>query len=184
MQKILRRALLTLCLLCLALPGMRAEAATVALLPLLNNAGEESAGQIYFQCALEKTNELADFELVDNERLNAAIEAVMPEAGAAAAVPDAAALQRIAAEGGVDIVIAMQLDKYDDKIRHSSKVRMKQLDLRGRIAAYNSLTGRAYSHSFKNDKQVEVALTSRWDVKREEWGRTVRNEVERALKAK
>lgn len=182
MQKILRRALLALCLLCFTLPGIRAEAATVALLPLLNNAGEESAGQIYFQCALEKTKELGDFELVDNDRLNAAVEAVMAETGAA--VPDAAALQRIAAEGGVDIVIAMQLDKYDDKIRHSSKVRMKQLDLRGRTASYSSLTGRAYSHSFKNDKQVEVALTSRWDVKREEWGRTVRNEVERALKAK
>lgn len=182
MQKILR-ALLALCLLCFALPGMRAEAAAVALLPLLNNTGEESAGQIYFQCALEKTKELGDFELVDNDKLNAAAAAVLAEQGTER-LPDAAALQRIAAEGGVDIVIAMQLDKYDDKIRHSSKVRMKQLDLRGRTAAYNGLTGRAYSHSFKNDKQVETALTSRWDVKREEWGRTVRSEVERALKAK
>ena len=184
MQNLLRRALLALCLLCFSLPGLRAEAATVALLPLFNNAGNEDAGQIYFQCALEKTKELGDFELVDNDRLNAAIDEVFAAENIAAEVPGAAALQKIAEQGGADIVLIMQLDRLEDKVKHSSKVRMKKLDLRGRTAAYNALTGKAYNHSFKNDREIEVALTSRWDFKREEWGRTVRNEVERALKAK
>ena len=37
---------------------------------------------------------------------------------------------------------------------------------------------------FKNDKQIDETLTSRWDWVHEEFGRQVRIEIKRALKAK
>ena len=41
-----------------------------------------------------------------------------------------------------------------------------------------------YKHRIYSDKTIPEALTSRWDWVHEEWGRAVRVEIDRALKAK
>ena len=59
-----------------------------------------------------------------------------------------------------------------------------ELDMEGKAVAYNRLNGAFYKHEFASDKQIDETLTSRWDWVHEEFGRQVRIEIKRALKAK
>ena len=158
-----------------------AEAANVALLPLINNVeGNELASQVYFKEALNALNGQAGFILVDNDNLTAVIEAEK----LGNKVPDEKALARIADNGKVDIVIAMQLDKLNDTAIRLSEGDFMKLDIQGQAVAYNAITGKYYKHRIYNDKAIPEALTTRCDVLHEEWGYSVKAEVKRILNVK
>lgn len=158
-----------------------AEAANVALLPLINNvAGDELSGQIYFKEALGTLNGQSGFMLVDNDQLTAVVEAEK----IGKKVPDQATLARIADKGKVDIVISMQLDKLEDTALRSSEGDRLQLNLQGYAVAYNKLTGKFYKHRIYSDKIIPEAFSSRWDWTHEEWGFAVKAEVKRILEVK
>lgn len=182
MRKVLRCLLLTLMTLCFSLPALgAAEAATVALLPLINNvAGDELAGQIYYKEAINALKSKKGFVLVENDALTAAIEA----ANVGTTVPTQAALAKIARDGDVDIVFALQLDELSKRERQLPGERIAKLNLQGKAVAYNRLNGAFYEHKLKSDKEIDVSLTARWDWKHEEFGRAVRQEIDRALRAK
>lgn len=182
MKKVLRFLLLTLMTLCFSLPALSAaEAATVALLPLINNvAGDELAGQIYYKEAINALKGKKGFVLVENDALTAAIE----KANVGNAVPSQDALAKIAKEGNVDIVFALQLDTLSKRERQMTGERIAKLNLQGKAVAYNRINGAFYEHNIKSDKETYVALTSRFDWVHEEFGRTVRQEIDRALRAK
>ena len=181
MKRIYRYLLMTVLALCLSIPALAAEAASIALLPLINNnQGDEIANQVYFKSAINAINAQKGFMLVENDKLTAAIDA----AKIAGKVPSKAALEKIAKDGNVDIVIAMELDKLDDITLYSSEGNMMQLVLDGKAVAYYKITGEFYQHRIYDDKQVPEALTTRWDWTHEEWGRNVRAEINRILKVK
>jgi len=183
MKKILRYLLMTVMAICFSVPCFgAAEAASVALLPLINNVqgGDELANQVFYKNAMAVLNSKKGFVMVENDKLTAAIDA----AKVGTKVPSEAAMAKIAKDGDVDIVIAIQLDKLDDKVIDSSEERKLQLDLQGYAVAYNRLTGKAYQHRIYSDKTIPEALSSRWDWTHEEFGRTVRVEIDRALRAK
>ena len=93
-------------------------------------------------------------------------------------------LEKIAKEGNVDIVFGMQLDKVGKKPMNRVGERMVKLDLVGQAFAYNRLNGVYYTHNVRGDKEIDETLTSRWDWPHEEFGRAVRQEMSRALRAK
>lgn len=189
MSKILRYLLMTVMALCLTIPGFggAAEAAGVALLPLINNVennkvenGVDITNQVFYKNALFAINSKKGFYMVENDKLTAAIEA----ANIGKQVPDAATLAEIAKAGDADIVIAIQLDTLDDKVIDSSEERKLKLDLQGYAVAYNKITGASYKHRIYGDKVIPEALSSRWDWVHEEFGRAVRVEIDRVLRAK
>ena len=181
MKKIYRYLLMTLLALCLSIPALASEAASVALLPLINNVqGDEIANQVYYKSAIGAINAQEGFMLVENDKLATAIEA----AKITSKVPAKSTLEKIAKDGNVDIVIAMELNKLDDITLYSSEGNMMQLVLDGRGVAYNRITGEFYQHRIYDDKQIPEALTTRWDWTHEEWGRNVRAEINRILKVK
>ena len=181
MKKMYRYLLMAVLAICLSIPAFAAEAASIALLPLINNnQGDEIANQVYFKSAINAINAQKGFMLVENDKLTAAIDA----AKIAGKVPSKAVLEKIAKDGNVDIVIAMELDKLDDITLYSSEGNMLQLALDGKAVAYNKITGEFYQHRIYDDKQVPEALTTRWDWTHEEWGRNVRAEINRILKVK
>ena len=181
MKKMYRYLLMSVLAICLSIPAFAAEAASIALLPLINNnQGDEIANQVYFKSAINAINAQKGFMLVENDKLTAAIDA----AKIAGKVPSKAALEKIAKDGNVDIVIAMELDKLDDITLYSSEGNMMQLVLDGKAVAYYKITGEFYQHRIYDDKQVPEALTTRWDWTHEEWGRNVRAEINRILKVK
>lgn len=180
MKKILQYFILTIMTVCFSVPAFSSvEAATVALLPLVNNVkGDELASQIFYQEAIGTLNDYPEYMMIENDKLNAAIEKVN-----ITDVVDEAALRAIAKDGDVDVVIAMQLDTLDDTVINSSEERMLKLDLKGYTVAYNRLNDTLYKHRIYSDKTIPEALTSRWDWVHEEWGRAVRVEIDRALRA-
>ena len=181
MKKIYRYLLLTLLALCLSIPALGAEAASVALLPLICNVeGDTVASQVYFKNALNSINAQKGFVLVDNDHLTAAIEA--DKLGRE--VPDQATLAKIAKDGKVDLVIAMQLDVLNDEAIYDGYDDRLKLDLQGYAVSYNKLTGEYDKHRIFDNKEIPAALASRWDWTHDEWGRNVKREVNRILKVK
>lgn len=182
MKKLLKLFVFAIMTVAFCVPGFSAaEAATVALLPLVNNVeGDELANQVFYKSAMAKLNSKKGFIMVENDKLTAVIEANQ----VAGSVPSEAALARIAKDGDVDIVIAMQLDVLDDTVIDSSEERKLQLNLEGYAVSYNRITGQYYNHRIYDDKVIPEALTSRWDWTHEEWGRNVRREIDRVLTVK
>ena len=181
MKKVLRYLLMTVLAICFTIPCLNAaEAATVALLPLVNNvAGDELANQVYYKQAINAIKAQPGFVLVENDQLTQAFEnAKINTAGI-----DQKSLEKIAKEGDVDVVFAMQLDKLARKPLNRTGERVLKLELEGKAFAYNRLNGVYYVHNLKGGKEIDEALTSRWDWAHEEFGRAVRQEISRALRA-
>ena len=182
MKKVLRYLLMTVLAICFTIPCLNAaEAATVDLLPLVNNvAGDELANQVYYKQAINAIKAQPGFVLVENDQLTQAFEnAKINTAGI-----DQKSLEKIAKEGDVDVVFAMQLDKLARKPLNRTGERVLKLELEGKAFAYNRLNGVYYVHNQKGGKEIDEALTSRWDWAHEEFGRAVRQEISRALRAK
>ena len=182
MKKVLRYLLMTVLAICFTIPCLNAaEAATVALLPLVNNVeGDELANQVYYKQAINAIKAQPGFVLVENDQLTLAMEnAKINTTGI-----NQKALEKIAKEGNVDIVFGMQLDKVGKKPMNRVGERMVKLDLVGQAFAYNRLNGVYYTHNVRGDKEIDETLTSRWDWPHEEFGRAVRQEMSRALRAK
>ena len=181
MQKIYRYLLMTVLALCLSIPAFGVEAATIALIPLINNVqGDELANQVFYKSAINTINAQTGFTIVENDRLTAVIEANSNGKN----VPTEAALKKIAKDGKVDMVIAVQLDELHDDPVFSTGERTVKITMEGKAVAYNSLTGEYYAHRIFSDKEIEEALTARWDWVHEEWGYAVRREMNRILKVK
>lgn len=181
MKKIYRYLLMTVLALCLSIPALVAEAASIALLPLINNVqGDEIANQVFYKSAIGTINAQKGFMIVENDKLTAAIDA----AKIGNQVPNKDTLAKIAKDGNVDIVIAMELDKLSDTTIYSSEENELKLNLDGKAVAYNKITGEFYQHRIFDDKTIPEALSTRWDWTHEEWGRNVRAEINRILKVK
>ena len=137
MHKAYRYLLMLVLAVILSIPTIAAEAASVALLPLINNVqGDELANQVYYKSAINAINAQKGFLLVENDKLTEAIE----KAQVGNKVPDKATLEKIAKNGDVDIVVAMELDVLTDNIVYDTNQDTLVLDLQGYAVAYNRIT--------------------------------------------
>ena len=181
MKKVLRYLLMTVMALCISIPCLSAEAASVALLPLINNVqGDEVANQVFYKDAIATLNKTKGFVMVENAKLTAAIEA----ANVGNEVPNAATMAKIAKDGNVDMVIAIQVDVINDIPIASSEEEKLKMDIQGYAASYNALTGNYKKERIYNDSIIPAVFSSRWDLVHEEFGREVRKSITKALKAK
>lgn len=181
MKKILRMFFMAVMAVCLSVTGVQsAEAASVALLPLVNHTENDTAGQVFFKEGLDMLKAKPGFVLMDNEKISKAVAAnTVP-----GVLPGEDALRSIARDGGVEIVICCELDKMDKKVIPSSQERTMVMQLNGKMTAYNTITGKYYSHKFSNRNKAPEALTSRWDWAAEQWARQARIELQKVLEAK
>ena len=180
MKKIYRYLLMTVLALCLSIPVIAAEAASVAVLPLINNVeGRTDVSQVYYSGAINAIKAQQGFMMVDNDDLTAVVEKHTTKG----VLPDKGALQAIAKEAKVDIVIAMQLDTLDYDVQRG-KEDMIKLDLQGYCVSYNALDGKFIKHRIFDDTITEETSMARWDWPLEQWGRNVKREVNRCLKIK
>ena len=170
MKKFLNYLLLALVTICFALPlGGKAEAAKVAVVPLANNvAGDDMAGTIYMQEALALFR-YPEFDLLGDDVVIAAVG----ENGLADY--SKAALQKVAQATGADIVVAMQLDKLEAKRMPQRKEATLKMDLRGKFASLDTLTGAYYYKDLRDSRTIEEAVTVRGDWKHEVLQNVVRN---------
>ena len=171
MKKFFNYVLLALVTICFALPlGSKAEAAKVAVVPLANHvAGDELAGTIYMQEALALFR-YPEFDLLGEDVV---LEAIGSENGLADY--SKAALERVAQATGADVVVAMQLDKLDAKRMPQRKEATLKMDLRGKFASLNTVTGAYYYKDLRDTRTIEEAVTVRGDWEHEVLQNVVRN---------
>jgi len=171
MKKFFNYLLLALVTVCFALPlGGKAEAAKVAVVPLANHvAGDELAGTIYMQEALALFR-YPEFDLLGEDVV---LEAIGSENGLADY--SKAALEKVAQATGADIVVAMQLDKLDAKRMPQRKEATLKMDLRGKFASLNTVTGAYYYKDLRDTRTIEEAVTVRGDWEHEVLQNVVRN---------
>lgn len=181
MKKIYRYLLMTVLALCLSIPAIAAEAATVAVLPLINKVeGRTDVSQVYYSGAINAIKAQEGFMMVDNDDLTAVVEKYTTKG----VLPDKSVLQAISKDAKVDIVIAMELDKLNYEVERTHEDDIVILDLQGYCVAYNAIDGEFVKHRIYDDSRTEEVSMARWDWPLEQWGRNVRKEVNRALKVK
>ena len=101
MKKFFNLLMVALMAVCFAIPAMgKAEAAKVVVLPLVNNSGSETAGQIYISGAIQLFD-YPEYELLENDVTNDAIAAA--NIGKDGASKDA--MVKIAKASGADLVV-------------------------------------------------------------------------------
>ena len=181
MKKVYRYLLMTVLALCLSIPAIAAEAASVAVLPLINKVeGRTDVSQVYFSGAINAIKAQPGFMLVDNDSVTAVIEKHTKQG----VLPDKDTLKAIAKDAKVDIVIAMELDKLEYEVYRTHEEDTVILDLQGYCVSYNAIDNEFIKHRIYDDSRTEEVSMARWDWPLEQWGRNVKREVNRALKVK
>ena len=165
----------------------RVEAATVALIPLINKVEFQTVEQekvpnmIYMNQALAVLKNKPGYMLVENDRLRHAIkDNIDPYT-----LPTKEQMQTVAKKGNVDIIFAMELTDYDYSVdpRAAENVMVK-MNVRANLVSYNRLTGKYVIKQCVDDSEFDETFTSRWDVTQESWIKMVKQEFDRITRFK
>lgn len=182
-MKLLRYLVMGALTACMSMPIVNSvEAATVALLPLINNvADRDDLGSIYYDRAVEATKIVDGYEIVDNDALDKAIaKNLQPNT-----LPTQAACEAIAAEANVDYVLMMQVDKLFINQRYGGPSHdYVLLNLNGRYVAYDAITGKYINKRIMEEKRAVAAQMARYDISGSQFGDSVTRETKRALSIK
>lgn len=185
-MKYIKSILLAMVVL-LGVVSVKCEAATVAIVPLINvvefdTKGEEQVpNMIYYNQAIGVLKKSPGYSLVDNARLRHAVEEELTYGK----LPTKEQMLKVAKRGNVDIIVAAMLTNYGRKPANKSvhEVNM-QMDVRAKVATYNRLTGSFESRNYVDDKVYDATLESRYDLVQESWGRLVRRIFSNVAKVK
>lgn len=155
-----------------------ADAANVALLPLINNVVErEDLGAIYYDRAVAATKLDESLTIIDNSELDAAItKNLKPNT-----LPDKATCEAIAKAGNVDYIFIMQVDKLDFAETNNTKTDGVILNLNGRCVSYNVATGKYVNKSVVEQDTRDGSLLARYDICGNQFGDSVTREIKKAL---
>ena len=157
-----------------------AEAATVALLPLIDKSSYEDKEEVnatYVGAAIRAINASDNFTLVDNESLGMVLDKNL-EPGK---LPSPQTLKTIAEQAGVDVVIATQLETLDSSHRTTYDGMFMKLDLAGTCYYYNTAEGKVRKYRMYNDIERDATIYSRSNFELEYWSDEVRRAVNRAI---
>lgn len=159
-----------------------AEAANVALLPLINNVIErEDLGAIYYDRAVEATKMMDGFDIVESAELDKAVEKNIK----ANSLPDQVACQNIASEANVDYIVMMQVDQLEiDQKYGAGAGDYVILKLRGRFVSYDAINNKFVDKRIMEDKRAFQSQMARYDISGGQFGNSVTRETKRALNIK
>lgn len=159
-----------------------AEAAKVALLPLVNNvADREDLNQIYFDRAVSAAKQADDSELVESTE----VDAVGDKFVKLGQLPDQEALAELAQKSGSDLVVMMQVDEmsYHKKSTHPDSDGLI-LNLKGRLVAFDNIQGKFINKRIDDEDECKESLTARYDVLGDQFAKSVTREMKRLLGVK
>lgn len=167
-----------------------ADAATFAELPLINNASAkmdeqdaaalENISQVYYNKIMSVLETQNEYTMADDDSVQKAIEKSAPKDS----VPSKEVLMQIAQDAGVDVVFAMQIDDMNDKKIFGRKENTVLLTMRGKVVAYNQLTGKYYQSKVYEDIEMEEIYIPRGNWKMNEFSKVLGREVRHVLNIK
>lgn len=181
MKKIFQFVFMVLVALGCCLPGVNnVEAASIGIIPLVDNVGYEGAGQAYYNRINEALKKQDTYEMIESSELDTAIE----KNSVKDSVPTKEGLMAIAEDGNVDLVVAVQLDRLEDERIMNRREETLLFNMRGLAVSYNRLTGEYIQHKIYANEEFFEDATVREDWKLSEFGRAVTKEINRIMKVK
>lgn len=179
------KSLFLVAVLLLSLAAGKIEAATVAVIPLINrvefNTVEEEKvpNQIFYTEGLGALRDKPGYILVENDRLRHAIENnTTPNE-----MPTHEQMKLISKKSNVDILLAVELTDYGRKRYNKGSGEMfMQMDIKANVVTYNRLTGKYKCKVIRDDTPYDATLESRYDRVQEAWIKLVRREFGRIVK--
>lgn len=157
-----------------------AEAASVALLPLINTSNYENPEEVtaaYHAAAVRSIDSAEGFTLVDSDELTAVLDKNLEEGK----LPSKEVMQTIARDAGVDVVIAMHLKELNSFTTFGSVEEKLHLNLDGNCVTYNALTGKFQKRRLWDDSVAPMDVYARSNFEIEAFTNNVRSEVNKAL---
>lgn len=177
MKKLIRYVVMTFMALMMTVPcWSSAEAGNILLLPVINkaeNTNPEVISQIYYREAMDAMRDLPEYQMINSDELDDLKK-----------VPTKEEMISLAKAKRADMVVCMQLDTLDYTIEKRDGDRFAKLDLQGFCISYDAATGKYVKHRIMEDTITEEEVTNRWDWTGEEWGKSVRREMDRLMKNK
>lgn len=183
MTKVLRYLMMAVLACFFMVPSLKADAATIAILPLINKTeGNDNAllSQVYYDRCINAVKNQGIYNIVDNEQLDRVVEANTQKG----VLPTEQQLRAISEKANVDLVLVMDLTKYDSRTLIARRVESLVLDIKGTTVYFNRLENKFTKHDIYVEKEIEEVFSARWDPLMEEWGRAVSREINKALKNK
>lgn len=168
--------------------ALKVEAATVAIIPLINkvefNTVEEERvpNLIFINEAVNILKKKPGYTLSENARVRHAIEDNVDPYK----LPTREQLAAICKKGNVDIVFAMELTDYDYDMLDVGRTdsRTMKMRVKANMVTYNRLTGEYVKKPCVDDSEIDEVFSSRWDPVQECWTRLVRQEFDRVTKVR
>lgn len=179
------KSLFLVAVLCLSFAAGKTQAATVAVIPLINrvefNTVEEEKvpNQIFYTVGLNALREKPGYMLIENDRLRHAIENNLKPYE----MPTHEQMKEISKKSNVDILIAVELTNYGRKRLNKGQNEMfMQMDIKANVVTYNRLTGKYVKKTMKDDSPYDATMESRYNRVQESWTKLVRREFSRIVK--
>lgn len=183
MTKILRYLMMAVLACFFMVPGLKADAATIAILPLINKTTGNDAvmlTQVYYDRCINAVKRHGVYNIVDNEMLDSVVAANTVKG----MLPTEQQLRAISEKANVDLVLVMDLTKYDSRSLIARREDTLLLEIKGTTVYYNRFDNKFTKHTIYVDKEIEEVLSARWDPLMEEWGRVASREINKAIKNK
>lgn len=167
-----------------AVPAMsRAEAAKVAVLPLINMEQEENNASAIFMKQAVEYFKYPSYELVGDEILEPILKKenykVAGQKG-----PNEGMLRRIMNESKADIIIMMRLTELEEDSDNRGKEMLQKLEIEGEVMALNAFTNKLYDRKIDKELTVEYAFVTRTDWKHDEFAKICRKTFKDIAKGK
>lgn len=158
----------------------KAEAAWVAVVPVEVDESVERAGDLnsyYWDIMIERFA-YPEYELLDDDVVAAAV----PEDGLK--TYDQATLEGIASKTDADIVVAMRIDKVNERALNARREPALECFMKGQFISYNRITGKFYNKKINHKDEIEEVLTYRNDWLQEAFADYVRRGINRTVEDK
>ncbi|MDO4922372.1 MAG: hypothetical protein Q4E64_11185 [Phascolarctobacterium sp.] len=187
MQKLLRLLVLTFAIIGFTLPAFGvAEAAKVAVLPIVTNEDEENSAvsrRVWNEVCMEQFK-FPDFDMVDDSDLTIVLNEVNYNNVAKSGVNEALmrqVMEKTNADIGVMLVMSEIALEPVASITNEDIYRFTQ---KGRIMLVNKISGQVKTNRIDEMDEMNYALTVRGDFIHDQLRNTIVRELKRVTKAK
>lgn len=158
----------------------KAEAANIAVLPVENYINHEGIEGVYYDRILEVVNGQGTHELVDDEKIDAALKKGQNKIEKL----DKASLIEIADNTNADVVFGMTLEKLVEQRIQTGSEEWIEMTLQGKVVSYDRETGKFVNRKIYDRHKVLETLTVRSDYQLQYIANQITREIKKTLGVK
>lgn len=187
MHKLLRLLVLTFAIIGFTLPAFgTAEAARIAVLPIVTNEDEEQSAvsrRVWNEVCMSRFK-FPEFDMVDDTDLSIVLEGLNYNTVAKDGVNEAL-MRQVMAKTNADMAVMMVMDELSlEPVVPYTKEDLYRLTQKGNIMLVNNISKQVKSDRINDTDDYDYAVTIRGDFVHDQFRNTVIRELKKIAKAK